>query len=452
MLYRILDILKDIIYWLFDIFRDIGACFTRNIGITELLNIYWFMFLIEMPRYYLFDGIIILYHKLTFKKRDRIKNVAKRMLHIENPLVTILVPGKNEGKHIYKLCMSLAEQTYRNYEIIVVDDGSDDDTYLICSDLEKNGLIDKFLSSRERGGKASAANFGLYYAKGKYIIHLDADSSLDRDAIENILIPFYLDEEVKGVGGCVKVRNYNDNICTSLQAIEYLKTIMVGRTVTSTLGIYHIISGAFGAFDTAALRSVGAWDIGPGLDGDVTQKLRKAGYKVEFATDAICLTNVPTKWRALFKQRLRWSRSLIRFRVRKHRDILLITGKNGNFLNFVSNAENILYDCVFNYMWLFYILGLLFQYTDRLLEILTVGWLIRLALANIGFLILIALTERPREEWKLIRFLPLTIFYTGYFMRIIRLIGHTSELFFFKSYEDTWNPQKTSVYARVEGQ
>ena len=410
MLYRILDILKDILYWLFDIFRDIGACFTRNIGITELLNIYWFMFLIEMPRYYLFDGIIILYHKLTFKKRDRIKNVAKRMLHIENPLVTILVPGKNEGKHIYKLCMSLAEQTYRNYEIIVVDDGSDDDTYLICSDLEKNGLIDKFLSSRERGGKASAANFGLYYAKGKYIIHLDADSSLDRDAIENILIPFYLDEEVK------------------------------------------IISGAFGAFDTAALRSVGAWDIGPGLDGDVTQKLRKAGYKVEFATDAICLTNVPTKWRALFKQRLRWSRSLIRFRVRKHRDILLITGKNGNFLNFVSNAENILYDCVFNYMWLFYILGLLFQYTDRLLEILTVGWLIRLALANIGFLILIVLTERPREEWKLIRFLPLTIFYTGYFMRIIRLIGHTSELFFFKSYEDTWNPQKTSVYARVEGQ
>ena len=114
MLDRILDILKDILYWLFDIFRDIGACFTRNIGITELLNIYWFMFLIEMPRYYLFDGIIILYHKLTFKKRDRIKNVAKRMLHIENPLVTILVPGKNEGKHIYKLCMSLAEQTYRN--------------------------------------------------------------------------------------------------------------------------------------------------------------------------------------------------------------------------------------------------------------------------------------------------------------------------------------------------
>ena len=75
MLYRILDILKDILYWLFDIFRDIGACFTRNIGITELLNIYWFMFLIEMPRYYLFDGIIILYHKLTFKITTREKEI-----------------------------------------------------------------------------------------------------------------------------------------------------------------------------------------------------------------------------------------------------------------------------------------------------------------------------------------------------------------------------------------
>ena len=444
-----MQILRDILNFFFDIFRDISACFSRNIGIAELLNIYWFMFLIEFPRYYLFDMIIILYTKLTFKRQYKAKIVAKRMLFIENPLVTILVPGKNEGKHIYKLAMSLKEQTYRNYEIIVVDDGSDDDTYLICTDLEKNGLIDRFLSLRERGGKASAANFGLYYAKGKYVIHLDADSSLDRDAIENILVPFYLDEEVKGVGGSVKVRNYNDSLCTSLQAIEYLKTIMVGRTVTSTLGIYHIISGAFGAFDTEAIRNIGAWDIGPGLDGDITQKLRKAGHKVVFANDAVCLTNVPTKWWNLFKQRLRWSRSLIRFRVRKHSDILRLTGKNGNLLNFISNAENILYDCVFNYMWLFYVLSLCFMYTDRLLEILVVGWLIRIVLAFIGFLMVLAVTERPREEFRLIKYIPISIFYTGYFNRITRLIGHTSELFFFKSYADAWNPRKTSVYAQI---
>lgn len=99
---------------------------------------------------------------------------------------------------------------------------------------------------------------------------------------------------VKGVGGCVKVRNYKETICSSLQAFEYLKRIQVGRIVTSELGIYHIISGAFGAFERKTLKEVGYWDIGPGLDGDLTQKIRKAGYKVKFAEDAICMTNVPT--------------------------------------------------------------------------------------------------------------------------------------------------------------
>ena len=84
----------------------------------------------------------------------------------------------------------------------------------------------------------------------------DADSSLDRNALENIPDTVYYDPKIKGVGGCVKVRNMRDTICTSLQALEYLKTIQVGRMVTSWLGIYHIISGAFGAFDTAALRQV----------------------------------------------------------------------------------------------------------------------------------------------------------------------------------------------------
>ena len=143
--------------------------------------------------------------------------------------------------------------------------GSDDDTPFICRDLEKDGYIDKYYRLNERGGKASAANYGVYHAKGKYIVHLDADSSLDRDAIEKVLIPFYMDDRIKGVGGCVKVRNSDETICTSLQALEYLHTIQVGRMVSNFLGIYHIISGAFGAFEVKAIKQVGCWDIGPGL-------------------------------------------------------------------------------------------------------------------------------------------------------------------------------------------
>lgn len=436
--------------FVFDIIDNIRACFTNNISLGALVGTYWFLFIVEFPRYYLLEFIITTYHLLTRRSREKRQAVARMKLYIENPLITILAPGKNEGKNIYKLVRSLNEQTYRNYEIIIVDDGSDDETPLICGDLKKAGYINEYLRLNVRGGKASAANYGIHYARGKYVVHLDADSSLDRDALEKILIPFYYDSRIKAVGGCVKVRNAGETVCTSMQAIEYLKTIQVGRIVTNTLGIYHIISGAFGAFDRKVLHQIGMWDIGPGLDGDITQKIRKAGHKVYFAHDAICMTNVPTKWHVLFKQRQRWSKSLIRFRLRKHMDILL-PHKHFSFLNFISNTENLLYDCIFNYAWFFYIITLMFTHTDRLLEVFVVGYMIRYIFSLIAFGVIMMVSERANEEKNLLPYLFLNTFYTGYFLRLTRLLAHTKELFFFSSYKDPWNPRKTSDIAQVEG-
>lgn len=436
--------------YFFPILDSLVAAFTLNVSWDMLFSTYWFLFFIEFPRYYLLEIITAVRFKFDYKKRIRRYEQARHMLHIENPLVTILAPGKNEGKHIFKLVQSLREQTYRNFEIIIVDDGSDDATPIICKDLEQAGYIDLFLRCRVRGGKASAANYGAYFARGKYIVHLDADSSLDRDAIEKILVPFYYDKRIKAVGGCVKVRNADESLCTSMQALEYLKTIQVGRMVTNQLGIYHIISGAFGAFETKTLRQLGGWDIGPGLDGDITQKIRKGGHKVWFAEDAICMTSVPVKWYALFKQRKRWSKSLVRFRIRKHKDILM-PNRNFSFLNFFSNFECILYDCVFNYLWLFYILGLLFKFPEHLPEIFVMGWIIRLFFSICAFGVIMLISERSREEWYLVRYLGLNTFYTGWFLRMTRLIAHTREIFFFSSYKDAWNPRKTSELAQMEG-
>lgn len=430
-------------------YYDIEMCFSRNVSMNTLLTLYWFLFLVEFPRYYLLEIFIALRYAFTKPWRRKLDQKARIVLFAENPLVSILIPGKNEGKNIYRLAQSLKEQTFTNYEIIVIDDGSDDATPYICTDLERNGFIHRYVRIDERGGKAGAANLGAQLARGKYIVHLDADSSLDRDAIEKVLLPFYVDKRVKAVGGCVKVRNAHRNICTSLQALEYLKTIMVGRMVTSELGIYHIISGAFGAFERETLEKIGFWDIGPGLDGDITQKVRKAGYKVVFAKDAVCMTNVPETWDKLYVQRRRWSRSLVRFRLRKHLDILL-PNRNWRFINWLSNMESIFYDCICNYMWFYYLIGLLFTYTERILEIMVVAWLIRLAFAIIAFGVVMLVTERRREEWFLVKYLPLSTFYTGYFLRITRLIGYTTEFFFFNSYRDKWNPRKTSIWAQAE--
>lgn len=438
------------LHYVFDLLDGIVACFSSNFAWSGLVATFWFLLFVEFPRYYLLDVVMAVRYGATFRRRHRRRMQARYRLYLEKPLVTVLAPGKNEGEHIYKLVCSLREQTYRNFEIIVIDDGSDDTTPQIGRDLLRSGHIDKFFRMTERGGKASAANYGVSHARGKYIVHLDADSSLDRDAIEKILLPFYYDRKIKAVGGCVKVRNADASFCTSMQALEYLRSIQAGRMVTDMLGLYHIISGAFGAFDTEVLREVGGWDIGPGLDGDITQKFRKAGYKVHFAHDAICMTDVPEKWHVLFRQRRRWSRSLVRFRIRKHRDILW-SNRNFSFPNMLSNAENILFDFLFNYVWLFYIITLLFAATDRLMEILVVGWIIRFAFSVVAFLVMQCVSERSREERRLGAFLVFHTFYMGYFMRLVRLIGHTEELFFYSSYRDNWNPGKTSEIARAEG-
>lgn len=441
---------KGLLYDIFELLNGIMVCFSTNLSWEVALSTFWFLFIIEFPRYYLLDIITAIRHVFLHKSLRRRDIVARNLLYTEMPLVSILAPGKNEGRHIYKLVESLREQTYQNFEIIIVDDGSDDATPVICNDLQRAGYITKFFRLNLGGGKACAANFAASHASGKYIIHLDADSSLDRDAIEKILIPFYFDRNIKGVGGCIKVRNAHESLCSTLQALEYLKTIMVGRMGSNMLGIYHIISGAFGAFETEAIREVGCWDIGPGLDGDITQKLRKAGYKVWFANDAVCMTNVPTSWAKLFKQRKRWSKSLVRFRIRKHSDILW-SDRNFSFLNMFSNLENIVYDFAFNYVWFFYIIMLFFMNVDRLWEIIVIGYLIRMAFAIIAFGVILIITERPREEAKLFPYVFVTTFYTGYFLRITRLIAHTSELFFYSSYKDAWNPKKTSAVARAKG-
>ena len=416
---------------------------------TRIVHTYWFLLFVEFPRYYVLEYLVVFYRWLTRDRRFKRREEALTKLRSEQPLVSILVPGKNEGAHIYKMVKSLAEQTYRNYEIIVVDDGSDDLTPFICTDLERAGLITHYLRLNVRGGKASAANFGASMAKGKYIVHLDADSSLDRTAIERILLPFYMDPKVKGVGGTVKVRNNKASICTSLQAYEYIKRIQVGRMVTSQLGIYHIISGAFGAFDAETLKEIGYWDIGPGLDGDITQKIRKAGHHVAFAHDAICMTNVPVKWYKLYHQRIRWSRSLVRFRLRKHIDILL-PNKNWDILNWLSNLESIMYDCVLNFVWVFYVINLMLTYHETLINVLLLGYLIRVVFGFLGFVLCMTVSERREEEMFLARFIPLMSPYTGWFLRLARTMAQLQEFFFFRSYTDTWNPHKTSRYAQLE--
>lgn len=431
-------------------FEDFVGTF-QAMGLNQFVRMFWFFVIFEMIRYVVLEFVIINISKLLKILNRKKRAEAVYRLHLERPLVSIIIPGKNEGKHIYKLVQSLREQTYQNVEIIVVDDGSDDDTQYIGRDLEKNGYIDRFFRNEFSGGKASAANLALRLTNGTYIVHLDADCSYDSDAIENILVPFFMDDKVGGVGGNVMVRNYKDSLVCTLTAIEYYDTISIGRVVASQLGIYRVISGAFGAFRADAMQKIQGWDIGPGLDGDISVKIRKVGFKVKFASDAVCLTNSPNTFKKLTKQRLRWDKSLIRFRLRKHRDVFFPT-QHFNFSNFISFVENVTYNLILNLKWYFYLIDMSINFSSQLSFIIGMNLLLYTSTNYFKFLVFsVYRTEKNTGIAYFIPYIPLMVIYTGYYLRIVRTIAYMQEFFLKKSYDDPWNPPKTSRHAKELG-
>ena len=334
-------------------------------------------------------------------------------------------------------------------QIIIVDDGSDDDTPIIGRNLERRGYIDLFLRNDVRGGKASAANLAVRYAKGEFIVALDADCNYLPDAIEKILIPFYYDKDIGGVGGNVQVYNYNESVATALQAIDYYDTISVGRIVSSELGLYRVISGAFGAFRKDAIDKIGGWDVGPGMDGDISVKLKKMGCKVKFEPLAVCRTNVPNTFKKLARQRLRWDKSLLRFRLRKHIDVFMPT-RTFLWINFFSFLENVVYNIFLNFKWYFYIGDMLINFLS-FLPFIVITNIILYATYNIFKYLVFGLFRLRRMEAiiYLLPFVPLMVFYFGYFLRIVRTRAYFQEFLFKASYDDNWNPAKSSKAAKA---
>lgn len=417
--------------------------FWDTIGLEKFIRFFWYFFLFELMRYVILDYLVVFYaHFRRWKDKEKYAK-ARQLFFSENPLISIIAPGKNEGKNIPSLVKSLYEQTYKNIEIIIVDDGSDDDSAVICRKLLKQGVIHKFFRNDVRGGKASAANLALSLSQGKFAVHVDADCSFDRDAIEKVIIPFYMDANIGAVAGNVIARNDEESLCTRLQAIEYLKSIKVGRQVSGTMGVLRIVSGAFGAFRRDILDRVGGWDVGPGLDGDITYKIRKLHYRIYFESQAVCMTSVPVAFKTLAKQRFRWDKSLIRFRLRRHKDVF-VPNANFSWKNLFASVENIFFNLVLDLKWIIYIIDMLLHFPGYVKFILPANYLLYMCSSFLQFLIAISDSKNKSRDIKLLLYIPIIPLYVGIFLRFIRTYAYFRELFFKDSYKDPWNPKKVS--------
>jgi cellulose synthase/poly-beta-1,6-N-acetylglucosamine synthase-like glycosyltransferase len=244
------------------------------------------------------------------------------------PLVSIVIAGRNESASIGGAIDAAMNCGYGNLELIFVDDGSDDDSVLVARRAARqlglhNSSKIRVVESPRRNGKASALNIGLKMARGEFIAVLDADSTIQYGAMQHWLVPF-ADPKVGAVAGNVRVRNNGETLVTKLQEFEYALQTTLGRLAASRIGLLNIIPGAAGLFRADIMRRLGGYDTGLGDDTDMTVKLRKQGWGLGFSVDAVLWTDVPTTMKRLFRQRARWERNLVKIRLSKHRDMFIL--------------------------------------------------------------------------------------------------------------------------------
>ncbi|MDD5312075.1 MAG: glycosyltransferase [Dehalococcoidia bacterium] len=222
------------------------------------------------------------------------------------PKVTIIVPAYNEEKVVARTIETLleADYPYREKEIIIVDDGSQDNTYEVAMKYASRGVK---VVHRPNGGKFAALNTGLAFATGEIVVTVDADSLIARASIREIVKGFE-DPEVAGVAGNLKVFN-RKKLITKLQALEYIVQIQIVRRAFENFGSLTVASGAFSAFRRSALTECGGYDPDFLLeDFDITIKLLKSHRILSGNNEAVCYTEAPETLRDIYRQRLSWFR------------------------------------------------------------------------------------------------------------------------------------------------
>lgn len=397
----------------------------------SLLRLFWFVALFEIPRYTL--GFISV-AALSFRSKPA------RPQTIDDDRVSVLVAGHNEAKSIEKCVLSLHEQSRPPDEIIVVSDGSTDRMPAKIRQLQQRGLIHEAHCTQVRAGKSAALNLALGRATGEIVVIVDCDCTFDRHALQRIIEPFG-DPRTGAVAGNVIVGNARSSLIARFQAIEYLISISQGKQAADLTDQMSCISGAFGAFRRAALERVGGLDAGGGEDLDVTLRLRKAGWRTPFASEAICYTNVPETLAVLVRQRFRWERDAVQLRYRKHRDLLNPFSARFSVGDLAHELDFIVFNVGSAIVFPIYLVWLFASYGDLALAILIGAQVGMLVLDSLTFVLAALVTPRV----KTLRLAPYVIGYSlfnGFVMRFVRLGAYLQEWVFETSYRDTYAPSK----------
>lgn len=297
------------------------------------------------------------------------------------PSISVIAPAYNESMTIVENVRSLLNIHYVNFEVIIINDGSKDNTLQLMIDayeLEKvpyvyeeklesktiRGVYKSKIPSiskltvvdKVNGGKADALNAGINISKYDYFAAIDVDCILEYESLLKMVKPFMeerTDSKVIAVGGVVRIANSCEvkdgkiiqvrlpkQLLPRVQVLEYIRAFLLGRMAWSRLNGLILISGAFGMFDKKIAIAAGGYNHKTvGEDMELVIRMRRymeeknAAYKVVYLPDPLCWTEAPSSMKILSKQRNRWTRGTAET-LWIHKRLLFNPGYN--FLGMVS--------------------------------------------------------------------------------------------------------------------
>jgi cellulose synthase/poly-beta-1,6-N-acetylglucosamine synthase-like glycosyltransferase len=326
------------------------------------------------------------------------------------------------------------ELNYSNYEIIIVNDGSKDNTAEVAETLvgyQKGvtGLVKVSLINKPNGGKAKALNAGIQYSEAQFVLCMDGDSQLSENTLK-MAVRHFIDPLVGAVAGNVKVQN-RKRMLTDLQALEYLEGLNMARSAQGFVKMVNIIPGPIGIFRKSAFKDAGFYSSDTfAEDADVTLKILAAGWKIIYEPNAIAFTEAPVTVYQLLKQRYRWTRGILQA-IRKHKKYLInpTINFNNSVILWQMFYEALVWPAMNIFVNLYFIIVAIFYGMSSFIFLWWIG------IAVLDLMAAVYCVAAEKEEFRLV---PYAIIYRMVFILLIDVTKVMATIEEFLGVSMTW--------------
>lgn len=361
------------------------------------------------------------------------------------PAVTAIVPALNGGEGLGRTLDSLLHPSQGISRVIVVDDGSTDDTPRILASYAARDPRITPVTHPLRTGKSAAINHAASLSTTPLLLTVDVDTALHPGAARQLARAFD-DPQVAIASGNVLVANARRNLLTALQSVEYLLSISIGRGFLDHLGAVGCCSGAFTMIRNAPFAAIGGFNVGPGEDLDLTLRLRAVGLRTRFVPEAAGETVVPHRVPRLVRQRLRWDRDAMGIRVLTFRQLSL-PRRGEPLADLMERMDFVLFDLFATLVFPFYLLHVAFHYGDAFGPLMVGTFVALLGLTVVNLVIAYLAARRPPAPLDVIA-IAVFPFYQGFILRFLRFFAFTDELIFAGSRRDDFVPGRIRAALR----